>query len=534
MSRYFKFLKNVYFFSSLSDDDIANIESVCLEKKFDDGAVIFQEGSLGDSFFIILEGTVEIWKHYGELEQDLLTVCGPGQSFGELAIIDDSPRSATVVAREKVRLLSISNDSFKRVISGSNPISLSIMKSITSMIRRSNETFIENMKAKNHHLERAYAQLKKESKERRRAEEELRESSRRMCSILDSMPDMILELDKDMRIRWANKAALERNPEAVDQFCYEAYWKGTHICEGCPSAMALDTGKIELAAVYQPVSTSTPEETYWENIGIPLKDSRGEITGVLEVSRNITHRMKLEEELRRAQKMKAIGTLAGGVAHEFNNLLMCIQGNVSLMLANADETDPKYHRLKNIEQHVQYGADLTKKLLGIASRKKFRIEKTDMNDILRKIAESFENAKKNVRIREKYAPNLWNVEAEPQQISQVLSDILQNAWQAMPGGGDLRLETENVILNASDCRKAGLKNGRYVKICVADNGIGMEPSIRQQIFDPFFTTKSIGNGNGLSLSSAYSIIDDHGGSIYVYSEKGKGSIFEILLPCAEK
>jgi two-component system cell cycle sensor histidine kinase/response regulator CckA len=157
-----------------------------------------------------------------------------------------------------------------------------------------------------------------------------------------------------------------------------------------------------------------------------------------------------------------------------------------------------------------------------------------MNDILRNIAESFENGKKKIRIREKYAPNLWNVEAEPQQISQVLSDILQNAWQAMPGGGDLRLETENVILNANDCRKARLKNGRYVKICVADNGIGMEPGIRQQIFDPFFTTKAIGNGNGLSLSAAYSIIDDHGGSIYVYSEKGKGSLFEILLPCAEK
>ncbi len=534
MIRYFQFLKNVYFFNSLSDGDIANIESVCLEKKFDEGAVIFQEGSLGDSFFIILDGTVEIWKHYGDMEQDLLSVCGPGQSFGELAIIDDSPRSATVVARENVRLLSITNDSFKKVISGSNPISLSIMRSITSMIRRSNETFIENMKAKNRHLERAYSQLKKESKERRRAEEELRESSRRLCSILDSMPDMILELDKDMRIRWANKAALERNPEAVDQFCYQAYWKGTQHCDGCPSLAAINSGKIELAAVYQPISTSDPEETYWENIGIPLKDSRGEITGVLEVSRNITHRMKLEEGLRRAQKMKAIGTLAGGVAHEFNNLLMCIQGNVSLMMANTEDNDPKYHRLKKIEQHVQYGADLTKKLLGIASRKKFKIEKTDMNNILRNIAESFENGKKKIRIREKYAPNLWNVEAEPQQISQVLSDILQNAWQAMPGGGDLRLETENVILNANDCRKARLKNGRYVKICVADNGIGMDPGIRQQIFDPFFTTKPIGNGNGLSLSAAYSIIDDHGGSIYVYSEKGKGSIFEILLPCAEK
>ncbi|NJL58906.1 MAG: cyclic nucleotide-binding domain-containing protein, partial [Desulfobacteraceae bacterium] len=328
-------------------------------KAIQEGEVIFHEDSMGDNFFIIIGGTVEIWKDYGSVDQDLLAICGPGQSFGELALIDDSPRSATVVARENVKLLSVDRDSFKQVISDSQPISLSIMKSITGMIRRSNDVFIENIKTKNRHLERAYAELKKESKERRRMEEALRNSSQRMCSILDSMPDMVLELDKDMRIRWANKAALEKNPDATDRFCYQAYWDSDVPCEGCPSLRALKNGKIEMATVFKPVSDDNKVGSYWENIGIPLRDSRGEVTGVLEVSRDITRRMQLEDELRHAQKMKAVATLSGGVAHEFNNLLMGIQGNVSLILAGMDEHDSKYHKLKNIEKCVSRGADLT-------------------------------------------------------------------------------------------------------------------------------------------------------------------------------
>lgn len=525
MGRYVNFFKQVYFFNSLSDEDIANLESVCQQKRFKEGEVIFYEDSLGDNFFIIIGGTVEIWKDYGSVDQDLLAICGPGQSFGELALIDDSPRSATVVAREKVKLLSVDRDSFRQVISDSHPISLSIMKSITGMIRRSNDVFIENIKAKNRHLERAYAELKKESKERRRMEEALRNSSRRMCSILDSMPDMILELDKDMRIRWANKAALERNPDATDRFCYQAYWDSASPCENCASLRALKSGRIEVSTLFKSISEDSKAGNYWENIGIPLRDSRGEVTGILEVSRDITRRMQLEEELRHAQKMKAVATLSGGVAHEFNNLLMGIQGNVSLITAGMDESDPKYHKLKNIEKCVSRGADLTKKLLGISNRKKNRTEKTNINDLLQKTV-----SEKNLHIRQKYAHNLWRVEAEPQQISQVLSDILLNAWKTANGTGDLCLETENVVLNSENRQSVRLKNGRYVKISIADTD--KIPS-RNQIYDPFFAVRDMGNGSGLTLASAYSIVDDHGGAMYVYNEKGKGSMFEILLPCTE-
>jgi two-component system, cell cycle sensor histidine kinase and response regulator CckA len=245
----------------------------------------------------------------------------------------------------------------------------------------------------------------------------------------------------------------------------------------------------------------------------------------LDVSRDITRRMQLEEELRHTQKMKAVATLSGGVAHEFNNLLMGIQGNVSLILAGMDEHDPKYHKLKNIEKCVSRGADLTKKLLGISSRKKNRTEKTNINELLQKTV-----TEKNIHIRQKYAHNLWKVDAEPQQISQVLSDILLNAWKTTNGREDLCLETENVVLNSGNSRSVRLKNGRYVKISVADTD---EIPFRHQMYDSFFAVKDMGNGSGLTLASAYSIVDDHGGAMYVYNEKGKGSMFEILLPCNE-
>ncbi|MBW1681120.1 MAG: response regulator, partial [Deltaproteobacteria bacterium] len=243
---------------------------------------------------------------------------------------------------------------------------------------------------------------------------------------------------------------------------------------------------------------------------------------------------RLEAQLQHAQKMEAVGTLAGGIAHDFNNLLMGIQGYTSLMLLKIDSKHPHYQKLRNIEKYVQSGAELTKQLLGFARGGKYDVKPTEINELLRLTSRMFGRTKKEIRIHEDYAPDLWAVEVDQGQIQQVLLNLLVNAWQAMPGGGDLYLKTRNVTLGATSASGFSVRPGAYVKISVQDTGIGMDENIRRRIFEPFFTTKEIGRGTGLGLASAYGIIQNHGGIIDVFSEEGTGSTFEIYLPATVK
>ncbi|NIM12766.1 MAG: response regulator [Candidatus Aminicenantes bacterium] len=243
---------------------------------------------------------------------------------------------------------------------------------------------------------------------------------------------------------------------------------------------------------------------------------------------------ELETQLLNAQKMEAIGTMAGGIAHDFNNLLMGIMGNVSLILLNADSNHPHYSELKNIEQCVQRGAELTKQLLGFAMGGKYETKPTNLNEIIKKSSEMFSRARKEISIHEKYDTALRPVEVDRGQLEQVLVNLYVNAWHAMPGGGNIYIQTENVTLNEKEVKPYNLKPGNYVKTSITDTGIGMDEKTRQRIFEPFFTTKKMGRGTGLGLASVYGIIKNHGGFIQVHSEKGKGTTFYIYLPASQK
>ncbi|MFC1813798.1 response regulator, partial [Thermodesulfobacteriota bacterium] len=232
--------------------------------------------------------------------------------------------------------------------------------------------------------------------------------------------------------------------------------------------------------------------------------------------------------------MEAVGTLAGGIAHDFNNLLMGIQGNVSLMSIGVDTSHPHIERIKSIEQHVQKGAGLTKHLLGFARGDKYQVKPTDLNDLVEKSSEMFARTKKEITIQRKFEKDIWTVEVDPTQIDQVLLNLYVNAWQAMPGKGTLFLETQNIILDENRVQPYQLTPGRYVKISVADTGIGMSKKLQERIFEPFFTTKGIGKGTGLGLASAYGIVKNHDGIVDVYSEIGEGTTFNIYLPSSEK
>lgn len=249
--------------------------------------------------------------------------------------------------------------------------------------------------------------------------------------------------------------------------------------------------------------------------------------------RDVTHSKQIEAQLRQAQKMEAIGTLAGGLAHDFNNLLMAIQGNVSLLLLEY-EKDPRLHELlRNIEQKIEHGSQITSQLLGYVRKGKSQQKTFDLNRLVSETAESFGRIKKDASIYFDLATDLWSVISDRGQIEQVLLNLFINAGDAMPDGGNLFLASKNV----TDYETVPTKNisgpGRYVKLTIRDTGQGISPENLDRIFDPFFTTKGMGLGSGLGLTSSYGIIKNHNGNISVNSQVGEGTVFEILLPAAE-
>lgn len=268
--------------------------------------------------------------------------------------------------------------------------------------------------------------------------------------------------------------------------------------------------------------------------GAPNLDLKGNVTGVVGIFKDISEQQKLESQLLHAQKMEAIGTLAGGIAHDFNNLLTGIQGHVSLMFLEINVSHPFYEKLKGIEDQVRSGAELTKQLLGFARGGKYEIAVVDLNEIVNKTSTMFGRTRKEISIHRKNERNLWSVEVDRGQIEQVLLNMYVNSWQAMPGGGDLYLETFNIILDEDYVKPFTVKPGRYVTVSITDTGIGMDEKTIERIFDPFFTTKEMGRGTGLGLASAYGIIQSHNGFINVKSEKGNGTTFTVYIPASDK
>lgn len=257
-------------------------------------------------------------------------------------------------------------------------------------------------------------------------------------------------------------------------------------------------------------------------------------------ARDITERKALEQEREKirkrlilAQRLESIGTLAGGVAHDFNNLLMGIQGRASVMSYELNSDHPCFEHVNAIMEYSRSATHLTKQLLGIARGGKYEVKPIDLNELLLNSSTTFGRTKKEIRIHSKLQNPAPVVAADPRQIEQVLINLYINAWQAMPKGGDLYLQTATVVLDDDFCTTHAIKPGSYAKVSITDTGIGMEKNIQTQIFDPFFTTKEKSRGTGLGLASAYGIIKNHNGLIDVYSEPGHGTTFNIYLPISE-
>jgi len=261
-------------------------------------------------------------------------------------------------------------------------------------------------------------------------------------------------------------------------------------------------------------------------------DHRGQPAGVILSYRDLTEAKALELQLYRAQKFEALGTMAGGIAHDFNNVLMGIQGNTSLMLLDAEKGRPGANpeRLRNIEQYVKQGGDLTRQLLTLAKGNRSEVKAVDLNLLLTGCASLFGQSRRDIVIDSRLQQEIWPVEVDAGQIEQVLLNLFVNAAHAMPGGGELQLVTENVVLDRHFAALHKRSSGRFVKITVTDTGCGIDPHILDRIFDPFFTTKGQDVGTGLGLATAYSIVNNHGGIIQAGNAPEGGARFVLLFP----
>ena len=381
---------------------------------------------------------------------------------------------------------------------------------------------------------------------RKEAEESLRESEKFLSGLLNNLRIFIGVLEPDGKVIFANNKALDvagiELGDVAGKMFYDGYWWAY-------SGEAKQTIKQDIEAcasgeiVFREIEIQVAGGSLmWIELSLyPIYNDEGKIEYLVPEGRDITERKqaeaereKLQAQLNQAQKMEAIGTLAGGIAHNFNNILMGVQGRTSLMMVDKEPSDPDYEHLIGIEEYIKNAVELTSDLLGFARGGKYEVKPTDLNALIKHENRMFGNTRKEIRVQEKYEKDLWTVKVDHGQIRQVLLNLYVNAWQAMPGGGDLYIQTGNIILDEEYIKPFAVAPGRYVKVSVTDTGMGMDAATREKIFDPFFTTKDAAQGSGLGLASVYGIIKNHGGYINVYSEKGEGTTFNIYLPASEK
>ena len=385
-------------------------------------------------------------------------------------------------------------------------------------------------------LQEVNEQMRQEITERKRMESIVRESEEKYRLLVENANEAIFIL-QDNQVKFTNPKAdeiitrLSLDPMATDL---------ARLIHPQEREKVLEWYQRRLKGLELPYSFMFRLEgeravSIWVELNSILIKLNGK-QATLNFMRDVTLQKKLEEQFYQSQKMESIGTLAGGIAHDFNNLLMGIQGNVSVMNLEVGADDPLQESIRSIARCVTSGSQLTNQLLAFARGGKYVVTPSNMNTIVHKTAEIFGRTKKEVDLHPVFAKDIWPVEVDPSQIEQVLMNLYVNAWQAMPEGGDLYIELENVRLDEHYARikPFNVRPGKFVKLSVTDTGVGMTPETQKRIFEPFFSTKEKGMGTGLGLASAYGIIKNHNGFINCYSELGHGTTFNVYFPVCEE
>jgi PAS domain S-box-containing protein len=276
---------------------------------------------------------------------------------------------------------------------------------------------------------------------------------------------------------------------------------------------------------------------FWNELSIsPVRDSADRLTHFVGVQADVTARRSLEEQFRQAQKMEAFGQLAGGVAHDFNNLLTIINGYSELLFQRLPKGDPSREFIAQIHKAGERSAGLTRQLLAFSRQQVLAPRLLDLNEVVAETEKMLcRLIGEDIRLATVKDPQLWVVRADPGQIEQVLMNLAVNARDAMPGGGRLTIETQNVEVEEAHAQShLDAQVGSHVLLSVTDTGTGMPPEVCARIFEPFFTTKGPGKGTGLGLATVYGIINQSGGHLAVSSKVGVGTTFKVFLPRVEQ
>lgn len=380
---------------------------------------------------------------------------------------------------------------------------------------------------KTEHLTRAIEELHNEIEERIRVEERVREQAK----LLDSSHDAIIVQDLDYRIQYWNKGAENiygwTAKEAIGRKYAELLSVEILACKGA-SEIARTKGHWEGEASLR---TKDGRKVLVEEAWTLVYDSQGHPKSIMVVSADVTEKRELEARTLRAQRLESIGTLAGGIAHDLNNVLTPVLVSVQL-LREKMVTDDEKELLDALKSNVLRGARLVKQILtfgrGVKGDRAVVKPAVLLQEIKQFILETFP---KSMVLNVGISDNLWPVLGDATQLHQVLLNLCVNARDAMPDGGKLSINMENVMLDEKYAeRNLGAVAGPYVLIKVADTGMGIPKAIQNRIFEPFFTTKPLGKGTGLGLSTCFSIVKSHGGFINCYSEPGNGTAFNVYLP----
>ena len=377
--------------------------------------------------------------------------------------------------------------------------------------------------------------------ERRQTEQALRESEERFRELTDTLPQVVFEADTRGTITYANRRAFE-----LFGYGEEELQQGLNTLEMI-AAQDHDRAKANIGRV---LKGDKPESTEYMarrkdggTFPVMIYSTRivrdGGVVGmrgiIVDLSEHKAAEKALkesEERLRQSQKMEAIGRLAGGIAHDFNNLLTTILGYSEMLLSEGTATKEALESVREISKSAQRAASLTQQLLAYSRKQVLRPEELDINEVVKNVTEMLRRLiHENIQLNTVLDPKIGCVKADPAQLEQVIINLAINARDSMPGGGNLTIETQNLVLDESYCKlRPEVVPGEYVMLAVTDTGCGIDEKIQKQIFEPFFTTKEPGKGTGLGLATVFGTVKQSNGYVYVYSEPELGSTFKIYLP----
>jgi len=351
----------------------------------------------------------------------------------------------------------------------------------------------------------------------------------RLGLMIEKMPAVLWSTDRELRFTssvGAGLDALHLRPNEVVGKSLSEYFQTN---DPDHAAIAAHRKALSGEAVTYEIEFQT---RIFESHVRPLRSSEGDLVGVIGVALDITERQRLADQLRQSQKMQAVGELAGGIAHDFNNLLMVMKGHAEMLLDQLPGPGPVRHSVEQMQQAAERAEGLTRQLLAFSRRQVLQPRVLDLNEVVGSMIKMVSRViGENIELAFLPGSNLARVKADPSQMEQVVLNLVVNARDAMPSGGRLTIETSNVEIDRNyGARHAGMAAGPYVIIVVSDPGSGMDAATQARIFEPFFTTKGPGKGTGLGLATAYGVVKQSGGFIWVYSEVGHGTTFKIYLP----